>query len=83
VTFTIVWEPAAVDLAARFLADDPDGLRDLFGAVDALAHDPRPSGVFPLGASGLFRLRVGRYRAVYEADDTSRTIKIRHVGRRT
>lgn len=81
-TFTIVWEPAAVDLATRFLADDPDGLRNLFAAVDALADDPRPQGVFPLGTSGLHRLRVGRYRAVYEADDASRTVKIRHVGRR-
>ena len=82
-TFTIVWEPAAVDLAARFLVDDPDGLRHLIAALDALALNPRPPGVFQFGASGLFRLRVGRYRAVYEADDTSGTIKIRHVGRRT
>ena len=81
-TFTVVWEPVAVDLATRFLADDPDGLRDLFTVVDALADEPRPPGVFPLGASGLFRLRVGLYRAVYETDEISRTVKIRHLGRR-
>lgn len=82
-TFKVVWEPVAIDLAARFLADDPDGLRELFAAVDALADEPRPLGVFPLGASGLYRLRVGRYRAVYETDGASQTIKIRHVGRRS
>jgi mRNA interferase RelE/StbE len=73
VTLKVVWEPAAVDLATRFLADDPDGLRELFAAVDALAAEPRPLGVFPLGASGLYRLRVGRYRAVHETDDISQT----------
>ncbi len=82
-TFKVVWEPAAVDLATRFLADDPDGLRELFTAVDALANEPRPLGAFPLGTSGLYRLRVGRYRAVYEVDEASQSIKIRHVGRRT
>ena len=81
-TFTVVWEPEAVNLATRFLVDDRDGLRDLFAAVDALADEPRPPDAFPLGASGLFRLRVGRYRAVYETDEISRTVKVRHVGRR-
>ena len=82
-TFSVVWEPDAVNLATRFLVDDRDGLRDLFTAVDALADEPRPPDAFPLGASGLFRLRVGRYRAVYETDEISRTVKIRHVGRRS
>jgi len=83
VTFTIVWEPAAVDLAARFLADDAEGLRQMFTVVDALAAEPRPRGVFPLGGSGLQRLRIGRYRVVYEIDETARLVRIRHVGRRT
>ena len=82
-TFRVVWEPVAVDLAARFLADDPEGLREVFEAVDALADEPRPPGAFPLGTSGLHRLRVGRYRAVYELDEASETIEVRHVGRRT
>ena len=54
-TFAIVWEPAAVDLTTRFLADDPDGLRSLFDAVDTLAVEPRPPQAFPLGTSGLYR----------------------------
>lgn len=80
-TYKVIWEPVAVDLTARFLADDPEGLRNLFEAVDALADQPRPPQAFPLGTSGLYRLRVGRYRAVYEADQASETVKIRHVGR--
>jgi mRNA interferase RelE/StbE len=83
VTFKVVWEPVAVDLAVRFLADDPDGSRNLFEAVDGLVTEPRPPQAFPLGASGLYRLRVGRYRVVYETDQASGTVKIRHVDRRT
>ena len=82
-SFTVVWEPVAVNLATRFLTDDPDGLRSLLNAVDALATEPRPPQAFPLGTSGVHRLRVGRYRVVYETDQASRTVKIRHVGRRT
>ena len=81
-TFTVVWEPVAIDVAAGFLADDPAGLRDLFEAIDALAYQPRPPQAFPLGTSGHHRLRVGRYRAVYEIDEALGTVKVRHVGRR-
>jgi mRNA interferase RelE/StbE len=82
VTFAVVWEPVALDVATRFLVDDPEGLRDLFEAVDALADEPRPPHAFPLGTSGLHRLRVGRYRVVYEVDEAPGTVKVRHVGRR-
>jgi hypothetical protein len=40
-TYSIVWEPPAIDTASRFLADDPDGLRAVFSAIDALSGDPR------------------------------------------
>jgi len=82
VTHTIVWEPDVVDLAVRFLDDDPDGLRAVFGSVDALGSDPRPAAAFPLGTTGLYRLRIGRYRVVYDLDEAAATIKIRHLGRR-
>jgi mRNA interferase RelE/StbE len=81
-TFEVIWEPAAVDLATRFLADDREGLRGLFEAIDALADEPRPAIASGLGTSGLYRLRVDRYRAVYEVDQAARTVKVRHIGRR-
>ena len=82
-SFEVVWEPAAVDLCSRFLSDDAEGLRALFDAVDTLADQPRPAEAFPLGTSGLYRLRIGRYRVVYEIDDIAEVVKVRHVGRRT
>jgi mRNA-degrading endonuclease RelE of RelBE toxin-antitoxin system len=29
----------------------------------------------------MFRLRIGRYRVVYQVDDRSRTVSVMHVGR--
>ncbi|MER6264100.1 hypothetical protein ABT203_31725 [Streptomyces sp900105245] len=35
---------------ARFLKDDPEGLRHLMDAVDLLADQPRPEGSTPYGS---------------------------------
>jgi mRNA interferase RelE/StbE len=74
-TYAVTWELDAVEQATRFLADDSEGLRSLFDAVDALAREPRPPTAFPLGTSGLFRLRAGRHRVVYELDEPSGAVK--------
>ena len=81
-TYEIDWEPAAVDLASRYLMDDSEGLSVVLAAVDSLAEDPRPGSAFPLGATGMLRLRAGRYRVVYQIDDATRTVSVMHVGRR-
>lgn len=81
-TYEIDWEPPAVDLAARYLMDDPEGLTALLAAVDSLAEDPKPDIAFPFGATGMLRLRAGRYRVVYQIDEATRTVSVIHVGRR-
>ncbi|MFJ7629734.1 hypothetical protein ACIQZN_24875 [Streptomyces sp. NPDC097595] len=43
-TYLITWDEHAIDQAARFLKDDPDGLRQLMDAVDLLAENPLPEG---------------------------------------
>jgi len=51
-------------------------------AVGALATDPRPSGAKLLtGLEGIWRIRVGDYRILYQIDDDIvrvLVIKIRH-----
>ena len=48
-----------------------------------LADNPRPPGAVKLvGASGLWRVRVGDYRVVYLVDDQNRTIDVRIVAHR-
>lgn len=62
----IIYEEKAINQAAGFLADDPVGLGEVLDAVDALADDPRPAASFPYGSPDLRRLRIGRYRVMYE-----------------
>jgi len=83
VTYEVDWEPPAVDLASRYLVDDPAGLRVVLEIVDFLAENPRPDNAFSLGGAGLHRLRAGQYRVVYQIDENTRTISVMHVGRRT
>ncbi|MFJ6792045.1 type II toxin-antitoxin system RelE family toxin [Streptomyces angustmyceticus] len=80
-TYTIVWDEAAIDAAARFLKDDPEGLRQLMEAVDLLAEQPRPEGTAEYGSTELRRMHVGRYRVLYEITEASVTIVVIHVGR--
>ncbi|MFD7628995.1 type II toxin-antitoxin system RelE/ParE family toxin [Streptomyces sp. NPDC059851] len=80
-TFTIVWDEPAIDAAARFLKDDPEGLRQLMDAVDLLADQPRPEGTTPYGSPDLRRMHVGRYRVLYKITEATVTIVVIHVGR--
>lgn len=72
------YDERAIDQAAAFL-DDPQGVRAVLDAIDQLADDPRPVESFPYGSPDLRRLRVGRYRILYEI--TEDAIAIRHIAR--
>ncbi|MFC7977908.1 type II toxin-antitoxin system RelE/ParE family toxin [Streptomyces cinereoruber] len=80
-TYSIVWDEAAINAAARFLKDDPDGVRQLMDAVDLLADQPRPAGSTPYGSPDLRRMHVGFYRVMYEITEATVTIMVIHVGR--
>ena len=72
------YDERAISQAAAFL-DDPHGIRAVLDAIDQLADDPRPAGSFPYGSPDLRRLRVGRYRVLYEI--TEDAVAIRHIAR--
>ena len=74
----IDYDERAISQAAAFL-DDPPGIRAVLDAIDRLADDPRPAGSFPYGSPDLRRLRVGRYRVLYEI--TQDAVAIRHIAR--
>jgi mRNA interferase RelE/StbE len=79
VSLRIDYDERAINQAAAFL-DDPQGIRAVLDAIDRLADDPRPAGSFPYGSPDLRRLRVGRYRVLYEI--TTDAVAIRHIARR-
>ncbi|MFJ3812386.1 type II toxin-antitoxin system RelE/ParE family toxin [Streptomyces sp. NPDC090073] len=45
-SYEVIWEPEALTQAERFAKEDPDGVRQVFTAVDRLADNPRPDGAF-------------------------------------
>ena len=75
----VIWEAQAIDQAAGFLHDDPDGVREMLDGVTRLADEPRPAGSFPYGSRDRRRLRIGRYRVMY--DITAETVSVWHLGR--
>ncbi|MGV9286482.1 type II toxin-antitoxin system RelE family toxin [Streptomyces sp. NPDC003719] len=80
-TYEVVFEPQALDSAARFLKEDPDGLATVLDAIDKLAESPRPTGSIPYGSPDIRRLRVGDYRVLYVIDDDVVRILVTHLGR--
>jgi mRNA interferase RelE/StbE len=80
VTYGIVFEPHALDAAARFLEEDPEGLALVLDSIGKLAHDPRPAATVPYGL-GIRRLRVGNHRVLYVIDDDVIRILATHLGR--
>ena len=52
-------------------------------AIDKLAHDPRPYGYKKLvDEEGLYRIRVGNYRIIYEIHDQILLIMVLRVAKR-
>ena len=52
-------------------------------AISVLEQEPRPRGVKKLAESGLWRIRRGQYRVVYNIDDNERLVIVVLVARRT
>lgn len=51
--------------------------------IEALSHNPRPSGAQMLKGEGrYFRIRKGDYRIIYEVDDSAQVITIIKIGHR-
>ena len=51
--------------------------------ISALEREPRPHGIKKLAESGLWRMRVGPYRVVYNIDDEEHLVIVVLVARRT
>ncbi len=78
--YLVVWADEALAAAATYLAEDRDGLLRVFDATDALARQPRPASAFSWGVDR-YRLRIDRYRVIYEVADKTVTVEVIHLGR--
>ncbi|MFQ5419608.1 MAG: type II toxin-antitoxin system RelE/ParE family toxin [Anaerolineae bacterium] len=64
---------------SRLPALEYERVRD---AIRGLTQEPRPVGCKKLTGREGWRLRVGRYRVLYDIDDNALVITIRHIGHR-
>ncbi len=63
---------------------DPQIARRIIKQIEALAINPRPSGVVKLeGATDLWRIRVGQWRVVYRTSDRDRLVDVIAVRHRS
>jgi mRNA interferase RelE/StbE len=81
VSYALSWSVPALDRAAGYLRDDPDGVEAVLVAAEELADRPRDDPSTQLTSPDLRRLRVGRYRLVYEVDDDRSAVVVVHLGR--
>ena len=61
---------------------DPDYKR-IVAAIEDLAEDPRPPGSKKLTGRDGWRIRIGRYRVIYEIEDAIRIVTILDIGHRS
>lgn len=78
--YTVIIKRSA--LRAISMVPASDALR-IERAIEALAENPRPHGVKKLqGPQGLYRIRVGDYRVIYEIADRVLIVTVVRVGHR-
>ena len=69
--------------AQRSLDRLPEGDFDaVLDAVKGLANSPRPKGVEKIKTAGLWRIRQGDYRIVYNIDDGQKIVTVLRIGHR-
>lgn len=57
-----------------------DDFHRLVERIRALSHDPRPVGARKVaGGKRDWRIRVGRFRVVYEVDDAAKVVRVMRV----
>ena len=64
---------------AQLPAEDYERVRD---SIQALSENPRPPGCLKLTGREGWRIRVGRYRVIYEIDDRRQVVIVLHIGPR-
>jgi mRNA interferase RelE/StbE len=77
--YNVLLKPSAAKFIHNLPA--PDAERVL-RALRNLEKDPRPPGCLKLTTEGGYRIRVGRYRALYEIDDRDKSVVVYRIKHR-
>lgn len=78
--YAIAFKPAAQQALSRL---SERNRRLIVGKIDDLALTPRPRGVEKLeGPDGLYRIRSGDYRVIYQIEDERLVVLVVTIGHR-
>jgi mRNA interferase RelE/StbE len=78
-SYAVIWLPEAMTAYRRLRAVDPDGAKQIANVVAGLAAEPRPAESSGLGGTNFRRIRLERYRLLYEVTDDA--VRVMDVGR--
>ena len=79
----MVYRIQIIHAAQKQILDIPEKQRmEIVPAIDALANIPRPVGCKKLRGIELWRFRLGRYRVIYQIDDTNQIVTVVRVALR-
>ncbi|MFN6531162.1 type II toxin-antitoxin system RelE/ParE family toxin [Nostoc sp. ChiSLP03a] len=79
-TYTVEFSPSARKMFKKLSQYLQDCIQP---KIDALAIEPRPSGVKKLkGEDNTYRIRIGIYRVIYEIEDNLLLVTVIKVGGR-
>jgi mRNA interferase RelE/StbE len=79
--YTVSIKPKAKKVLAGIL--DAGLYQRLREAIDGLASNPRPPGCLKMqGEDGLYRVRVGDYRILYQIQDAALVVLVVRIGNR-
>ena len=80
-SYAVIWLTEAMTSYRSLRAADPDGAKRIASTIAGLAADPCPAESDALGRTNFRRIRLDRYRILYEVSDTA--VRVMHVGRVT
>ena len=73
--------PFSNSVARSLRRIQPVGAERIQDAIQSRALNPRPPAALQL-LYGVYRIRVGNYRVIYQVDDRERTVEIGRIERR-
>ena len=78
-SYSLIVLPSAEKQILRLNSPDYDSVRT---RIAALKDNPRPTGCRKLSDVPGWRIRVGRYRVVYEIDDSQKIVTVLKIAHR-
>jgi mRNA-degrading endonuclease RelE of RelBE toxin-antitoxin system len=78
-SLTVVFRETALRGLARLRSEDKDLFTRTRHAIARLADQPYPENAVAWGASGIYRLRSGSIRILYEVDEDAGVISVINV----